>query len=88
MFKGVKEKFELVEVTGLQVARDPGAPVVFTGCAIMVAGILWAFFTSHQKLWVNIHDDRIVMGGRANRNPWGFKARFQKLTEAVEALVS
>jgi cytochrome c biogenesis protein len=85
-FQGVKEKFELVEVTGLQVARDPGAPIVFLGCAVMVAGILWAFFTSHQKLWVNIYDERIVMGGRASRNPWGFKARFQKLTEEIQAL--
>lgn len=88
VFNGIKEKFELVEVTGLQVARDPGAAVVFTGCAIFVMGLLWAFCTSHQKLWVNIYEERLVMGGRTNRNPWGFKTRFQKLTEEIQALSS
>lgn len=79
VFLGRDEEFELAEVTGLQVSRDPGAPVVFFGCGLLVLGIFWTFFTSHQKLWVVIDGDGALIAGRTYRAPLSFKTRFEKL---------
>lgn len=84
-FVGRKEKFQLKELSGLQVARDPGAPIVFVGCAVMMAGIFWAFFTSHQKIWINIGSAGIVVGGRCSRSPWVFKKVFARMATELAA---
>ncbi|MBU1986944.1 MAG: cytochrome c biogenesis protein ResB, partial [Proteobacteria bacterium] len=34
--------------TGLQVAKDPGVWTVYAGCALMILGLVVAFFMSHQ----------------------------------------
>lgn len=83
-FLGLRETYKLAEVTGLQVARDPGAKVVFTGAAFMVTGILWAFLTSHQKIWVNATPQVVLIGGRGHRHPWAFKARFERLVADLQ----
>ncbi len=38
--------------TGLQVTKDPGVWVVYTGFILLCIGPLIAFFGSHRKLWV------------------------------------
>lgn len=86
-FLGRKESFTLREVTGLQVARDPGAKIVFLGCTVVVIGILWAFFTRHEKIWVNLREDRMIIGGRASRNPWVFRAQFEKMVAEMRRMI-
>jgi cytochrome c biogenesis protein len=84
VFSGMQEDFELQEVTGLQVSRDAGAAVVFWGFGIMMIGIFWAFFTSHQKVWAVVDGNTLILAGRTHRNPWGFKARFNHLVEELK----
>ena len=85
-FQGLKEDFETQEVTGLQVARDPGANVVFAGSAILLLGVMLTFFTSHQKIWVVLSDGRLTVAGKAHRNPWAFAQKFTKLTQDLHTL--
>ncbi len=70
--------------TGLQVARDPGVPVVWTGCLLLVLGTLGAFFLSHQRLWLLIRPagegSEVQIGGTAHRNRTAFGIRFAQLT--------
>ena len=77
--------------TGLQVAKDPGVNIVWLGCALMVVGLIMAFFLSHQRVWVRLAqgtDGRVevVLAGSASRNRLAFEKRFEKLQAGVKAV--
>ncbi len=78
--------------TGLQVAKDPGVWYVYTGCTLMLIGLVIAFFMSHRKIWifVNKEDDQIeiLCGGNANKNKVGFEKTFKDLTTAISSDIS
>jgi cytochrome c biogenesis protein len=38
--------------TGLQVARDPGSPLVWIGSALMVLGLIYVVYIPERRLWV------------------------------------
>jgi cytochrome c biogenesis protein len=73
--------------TGLQVAKDPGVWVVYTGFILLCIGPIIAFFGSHKKLWVRIQDHKgqtvITVAGSANRNRLGFEREFNKIVEEI-----
>jgi cytochrome c biogenesis protein len=73
--------------TGLQVAKDPGVWVVYTGFILLCIGPLIAFFGSHKKLWVRVQDRKgqavILVAGSANRNRFGFEREFGKIAEDI-----
>jgi cytochrome c biogenesis protein len=76
--------------TGLQVAKDPGVNVVWLGCALMVVGIIIAFFLSHQRVWIRLSpspDGRVevVLAGSASRNRLAFEKKFEKIQTGVKA---
>jgi len=76
--------------TGLQVTRDPGVLIVWAGCILMIAGIYFAFFTSHRRLWLTIQSQggqgKAVFAGRASKNRAGFDAVLRKLHEALKTM--
>jgi len=77
--------------TGLQVAKDPGVNIVWLGCALMVIGIIMAFFLSHQRVWVRLAqgaDGRVevVLAGTASRNRLAFEKRFERIQTNVKAV--
>jgi len=49
-FHSVSEK----KWTGLQVAKDPGVPVIWAGCGLMMLGIYFSFFIFHRRIWVRL----------------------------------
>jgi len=76
--------------TGLQVAKDPGVNIVWLGCALMVIGLVMAFFLSHQRVWVRLSEGtdgrvEVVLAGSASRNRLAFEKRFEKLQTGVKA---
>jgi cytochrome c biogenesis protein len=80
--KGVKLK----SFTGLQVNKDPGVWLVWTGSIMLVAGIMMAFFMSHKKLWIRIRKDKkgrveVTAGGMTNKNKHAFTGEIQKLVD-------
>ena len=42
------------QYTGLMLSRDPGAPIVWLGCALLAIGTCWTMFLRHQRLWVRL----------------------------------
>jgi cytochrome c biogenesis protein len=85
-FEGLSSKM----FTGLQVAKDPGVNIVWLGCALMVIGLIMAFFLSHQRVWVRLAqgtDGRVevVLAGSASRNRVAFEKRFEKLQDGMKA---
>ncbi len=69
--------------TGLQVARDPSIPVVYTGCFGIFLGIGIAFYTSHKRLWARVSGGKLALGGAAHRNQEGFAQEFSSLCQEL-----
>ncbi|MGC1455958.1 MAG: cytochrome c biogenesis protein ResB [Nitrospirota bacterium] len=75
--------------TGLQVTKDPGVWVVYTGFILLCIGPLIAFFGSHKKLWVRVQDRAghvvVTVAGTANRNRMGFEREFNIILNEISA---
>ena len=73
--------------TGLQVVKDPGVWVVYSGFMVMIAGIIITFFMSHQRLCVDVsrkgNKSRIMVAGTANKNKLGMKAKAETLARLL-----
>ncbi len=69
--------------TGLQVVKDPGVWVVWTGCLLLVFGSVIAFFFSHRRIWVTLEtlegETGVTFGGAAHRNQPAFTLFFDQL---------
>ncbi len=84
-FEGFTEK----EYTGLSVTKDPGVWVVWTGCGLMIFGLIVSFFFSHQRVWIRIPKTpggEIVLAGSANKNRVGFEKNFDELVDGIRTL--
>jgi cytochrome c biogenesis protein len=69
--------------TGLQVAYDPGLPIVAAGAFLVFSGFMVVFFSSHRQVWIGVETQgdrtRISIAGRTNRD----HRRLQKEMENV-----
>ena len=85
---GLETKF----YTGLQVNRDPGVSIVWTGCFFMIAGLFVTFFLSHKRIWVHMLKTgkgiKISAAGTANKNPVGLERELEHLTRDLKGLFS
>jgi cytochrome c biogenesis protein len=76
--------------TGLQVTKDPGVWVVYTGFIVMIIGCFITFFMSHQRLCVEViksgGKSRIIVTGRANKNKLGMQNRIKIISEKLAKL--
>ncbi len=81
-FAGMNEKF----YTGLQVAKDPGVAVVWLGCALMVIGIIIAFFFSHKRIWIRTGNGRVTIGGTASKNQAAFQPFFDDMVDKLKKM--
>jgi cytochrome c biogenesis protein len=74
--------------TGLEVAKDPGVPLVWTGCFLMVCGFFVTFFMSHRRIWIRITAERkkvrISLAGSASKNPVGLERELLHLSRGLE----
>lgn len=74
--------------TGLQVCKDPGVWVVYLGCALMLLGLMIAFFLSHKRIWLLLKEEgagtAILLTGSANKNRLGFEKVFNDLAETLQ----
>jgi cytochrome c biogenesis protein len=77
------ERLAQLYATGLQVARDPSIPVVYTGCFLLFVGIGIAFYASHRRIWARLDGGQLALGGAAHRNQEVFGDEFQALCEKL-----
>lgn len=82
------DKIDWLEYTGLQVARDPGVPIVWAGCILITIGLMVSFFISHRRVWVKVAKaDRgvvVSVAGNASRNRVSFETWFKGLCEEIQ----
>jgi cytochrome c biogenesis protein len=69
--------------TGLQIARDPSTPIVYAGCFLLFFGIGIAFYTSHKRVWAQLKEGTLALGGAAHRNAEAFGREFDDLCKAL-----
>ena len=78
--------------TGLQVAKDPGTPIVWAGCILMIFGLIVAFYFSQREIWVRVSPAKkgstVVMAGWANKNKERFERAFQGVSAAIHKELS
>ncbi|MEJ2691282.1 MAG: cytochrome c biogenesis protein ResB, partial [Deltaproteobacteria bacterium] len=73
----------------LLVIKDPGIPIVYAGCILMLVGLASSFFLSHQRMWVRITPEKerqgsqILVSGSSNKNKPAFERRFQTLVDSI-----
>jgi len=68
--------------TGLQVARDPGAIVVWVGCGFLILGFFLTLFTNHRRLAIDMQtragSTQIRVYGRSRRLRREFREAVEK----------
>ena len=79
IFKNFNYDYQVVDVTGLQVARNPGINIVWAGSAILVLGLLATFFIPHRKLWAVVDDRSILIVAASHRHPETFAKKVRTL---------
>ena len=79
--------FETKYYTGLQVNRDPGVPIVWTGFVLIIIGCIITFFTSHQRIWIWITgsgDKTIIrVAGSSNKNQVSLERELDRISANI-----
>jgi cytochrome c biogenesis protein len=75
--------------TGLQVSRDPGAPIVAVGAVLLVFGFMAVFFYDHRRILICVDSGngktRITVTGRSNKNPVGLEQEIRRLLKEIHS---
>ena len=74
--------------TGLQVSRDPGVPIVWTGFFMLIMGLMITFFLSHRRIWVRITkkngEVEVAVSGMSNRDPVSLQKRIRSILNSIK----
>jgi cytochrome c biogenesis protein len=90
---GVDFKFVSVDMnsaTGLQVAYQPGQWMIWTGCLVLVFGLMLALYFSHIRIWGAMGADSkgqpaLLLGGQPSKYRENFERKFNELAEEVRS---
>lgn len=76
--------------TGLQVNKDPGVWLVYSGFILMIIGCYIAFFMSHQRFYVEAlksgTKSNVTVSGTANKNKFSMQNKVKKVAEKLSRL--
>lgn len=87
-FKVTANGIRTVNYTGLSVRRDPGVPIVWLGCTLMVIGIFLSFMLQHRKIWVVLKQagNTVVAeyGAQVDKNKLGLENDLEAILASVQ----
>ncbi|MDJ0588417.1 MAG: cytochrome c biogenesis protein [Pleurocapsa sp. MO_226.B13] len=75
---------DIIGSTGLQIKADPGVPIVYTGFALLMIGVVMSYF-SHSQVWALEDDDRFYFGAKTNRAQVTFEREILGVIESLSA---
>ncbi|ETR69992.1 MAG: hypothetical protein OMM_09142 [Candidatus Magnetoglobus multicellularis str. Araruama] len=75
--------------TGLQITKDPGIYLVYTGFIMMLIGIFVTFFMSHRQYFVEVMENssgtcQVLVTGIANKNKLGMIQKLGRLKQELQ----
>jgi len=70
------------EFTGLQIARNPGIPVIYAGFILLVFGLALNFYLPPRRIWAAVKESTLYLGG-LGREPREFEPEFEELITAL-----
>jgi cytochrome c biogenesis protein len=79
---------EELQFSGLEVSRDPGIPLVWTGSALLIIGLFAVLYFPHRQVWALVREDGNGGGlvffreGSARRS--GSVSQLQAMVEEIE----
>jgi cytochrome c biogenesis protein len=78
-FNRFERDFRVQNVTGIQVARNPGISLTWFGSSLLLAGLLATFLIPHRKLWVHVTNSEILVAGTSHRHPETFARKVKRI---------
>lgn len=68
---------EIISSTGLQIKKDTGIPIIYTGFFFLMISTLVSYIT-YSQIWIVQKDKKIFIGGTTNRAAFDFELDFLK----------
>jgi cytochrome c biogenesis protein len=68
---------EIISSTGLQVKRDPGVPIIYSGFFFLMGSTLMSYIT-YSQIWIIQNENKLFIGGTTNRAIFDFELEFFK----------
>ncbi|MCX8041734.1 MAG: cytochrome c biogenesis protein ResB [Thermodesulfobacteriaceae bacterium] len=92
--KNLRISLEEVErvwyVTGLQVKKDPGRPLVYIGFILMILGVLLVYFFEPKTLWIYLETEKkgtkVILGGYSKRERGFLRLELETLEKKLQNL--
>ena len=75
---------DLIGSTGLQIKADPGVPIVYTGFALLMLGVVMSYF-SHSQIWA-LEQDQLYFGAKTNRAQVSFEREMLAVIDDLAAI--
>ncbi|MHB0866824.1 MAG: cytochrome c biogenesis protein ResB [Thermoleophilia bacterium] len=71
-------------VTVLEVNHKPGKTIIYLGFIMMMAGITFALYFPHRRLWLKVGEQgELLVGARTNRSRISFQKEFDRLVSEL-----
>ncbi|CAM3715584.1 cytochrome c biogenesis protein ResB [Alkalicoccus chagannorensis] len=74
---------DTIDVTGLTIRRDHTLPIIITGGAIFMVGLVQGSYWHHRRIWLQRKDGRWLIAGHANKNWHALKKDIASVTEGT-----
>jgi len=89
-FSPAKKKEDVRYYSGLEINKDPGVWIVYSGFIVMIAGCFITFFMSHQKLCIQVSrkggKSGIQVTGTSNKNKMGMQRKVENIARNLSKL--
>ena len=74
---------DIISSTGLQIKKDPGIPIIYSGFGFLMVSTLISYVT-YSQVWIiqNQKKHKLIIGGNTTRAKFEFELEFFKLTSA------
>ncbi|GAB2574283.1 cytochrome c biogenesis protein ResB [Gracilibacillus alcaliphilus] len=75
--------FDVRNVSGLTVRKDLTLPFLGLGAFIFMIGLIQGMYWQHRRVWIHPTADRIYIACHTNKNWFGMKSEYEKITEGT-----
>ena len=73
---------KLVGSSGIEFRSDPGVPIVYAGFGMLMMTTIVSCF-SHSQVWATEYDNKLRVGGKANRGSVNFANELERVLDTV-----